>query len=110
MIRFLVALFAATLALSAPASAHYRGGVSFGFSFPLYVGPPAYYYPAYPPPMYVAPRAYYPPPIYVAPPPPRVVYREQCREFRGDATIDASGNPFHGVACLRADGLWHIVN
>lgn len=104
MIRFVIALVAmlgATLAASAPASAHYRGGTSIGIWFPLY----------FPPPVYVAPRVYYPPPVtYVVPPPPRVVYRETCREFRGDATVDANGAPFHGVACLRADGRWHIVN
>jgi hypothetical protein len=47
------------------------------------------------------------PPVYVrpAPPPPPAV----CREYRGDATIDGSGRPFFGRACLLGDGRWHIV-
>lgn len=52
-------------------------------------------------------------PYYYDPPPPRVVYVERppvCRRFNGNATIDASGRPFYGTACLRADGRWHIVN
>lgn len=61
------------------------------------------------------PPVYYPPPVYYAPP-PRVIYvvpsrpSPECRRFQGEATIDASGQPFYGVACLRADGRWHIVN
>jgi hypothetical protein len=59
------------------------------------------------------PVYYYPPPAYYAPP-PRVVYVEPrpapiCRRFRGDATMDASGRPFYGTACLGGDGRWHIV-
>lgn len=80
---------------------HHGGHTHFflGFNF----GWPAYYY-------------YYPPPVYYyPPPPPRVVYVQPrpapvCRWFRGDATDDASGRPFHGRACLESDGRWHIVN
>jgi hypothetical protein len=62
--------------------------------------PPAYYYP--------------PPPVYYAPPPaayaPAPVPASYCREYRGDASIDSSGAPFYGRACLMPDGKWHIVN
>lgn len=67
-----------------------------GFNF----GPPVYYYP---------------PPVYY-PPPPSVVYvvpqaqTPTCRRFNGNATIDASGRPFYGVACFESDGRWHIAN
>lgn len=107
MLRFL-AVAAAALTWAVPAMAH---GTRFGLSlfFPLYLGPPAYYPP--PPPVY-----YYPPsrPVYYAPPAPAYVTpappSSNCREFRGDATIDANGGPFYGTACLGADGRWHIVN
>lgn len=90
---------------SLPASAdgwghgHYRGwhhghssfALGLNFVWPFYRYPPDYYYA----------------------PPPRVVYVQPppvCRQFDGDATIDATGGPFYGTACLEADGLWHIVN
>jgi hypothetical protein len=93
-------------AAPAPAAAHgWHGGHSRVF-LGLNFGAPAYYYP---PPYYY----YYPPPVYYVPP-PRVVYAPPpapvCHTFRGDATIDASGAPFYGTACLEADGRWHIVN
>lgn len=74
----------------------HRGHTSLSLGF--HFGPPAYYYP---------------PPVYYAPP-PRVVYVEPrpapiCRRFRGDATVDASGRPFYGTACLGGDGRWRIV-
>src|SRR5271166_6306121 len=82
------------------ARGHEHGHVFLGFDFfvppyPYYYPPPAYYYP--PPPAY-----YYAPPDYSAPPPP-----QNCRKFNGDASIDASGAPFYGTACLQADGRWH---
>jgi len=65
-----------------------------------YYRPPAYYYP---PPVYYAP-----PPVYYAPPIGGTISPSNCRTFRGDASIDASGQPFYGTACLLADGRWHI--
>ncbi len=99
-----LAMVAALVALAAAAPAEARGRVFLGFNvgLPLYYGPPAYYYP---PPAY-----YYPPPpayVYAPPPPPRVA--NNCRVFQGDASIDASGQPFYGTACLLGDGRWHIV-
>lgn len=55
---------------------------------------------------------FYPRPVYPYPreivvlPPAQAPY---CRQFNGDATIDASGQPFYGTACLQGDGRWHIV-
>ncbi len=101
-------------AAATPAAAYgHRGGHS-NFFLGLNLGPPAYYYP--PPPRYYY---YYPPPpaYYYPPPPPPMAYAPPrapagpvCRTFNGDATIDASGAPFYGTACLEADGHWHIVN
>jgi len=108
-------ILAAVLLVSAPALAdgwgrhHHRGhrtSVFLGFNF----GAPAYYRP------YYRPVYYYPPPVYYVPPPPPVYYAPTyyapapaCRQFSGDATIDGSGRPFYGRACLGAGGLWHIV-
>ncbi len=125
--RFL-ALLILVLVVSAPA-AQARVFVSLGFPFfpffPFYWGP-AYYPPAY----------YYPPPYYNYP--PQQSYPQQqgyyapdayarsalqsapagavsssasknCRTYRGDATIDSSGKPFYGRACLESDGRWHVV-
>jgi len=112
-----LAVLVLALAISAPASAHSR--FFFGFGFPLFWGFPyyaPYYYPApvyyTPPPVYYAPQpAYYSPydaffnrPVYT-PPQPRV----NCRKFSGDGIDDDTGQPFYGVACLQADGKWHIV-
>ena len=109
----IIVFMAALLALTAPGGrpAEARVFVGVGIGVPAY---PAYYYP--PPPVY-----YVPPPVYYAPPPPVVVYQppapvyaapapapSNCRTYNGDATIDASGRPFYGTACLGADGRWHI--
>lgn len=115
----LFAVFAAAALLTGfaatPAKADHHGGGShvflgFNFGYPAY---PAYYAP--PPPVYYAP-----PPVYYAPPPavvyapPAPVYAapapaaSNCRTYNGDATIDASGQPFYGTACLGSDGRWHI--
>jgi hypothetical protein len=112
LIGFLVALLAA-IAFSAPAVAQHHGHghsrVFFDFDifppyypgyYPGYYPPPAYYYPPPPP-------VYYAPPVYAAPPPAPA---QNCRRFNGDASLDASGAPFYGTACLQADGRWHIVN
>ena len=113
-----------------PAEARTHVSVGLAFIAPMY--PPAAYYP--PPPVYYAPPPVYyaPPPVYYAPPPsvyyaPPPVYvvpqqpayrtvpqpqrqtQRTCRTWRGDATIDANGDPFYGTACLESDGLWHIV-
>ena len=112
MLRFFGVL-AAVLLVSAPALADgwgrhhhghrgYRTSVFLGFNF----GPPVYYR---------APVYYYPPPVYYVPPPP-VYYAPTyyapaptCRQFSGDATIDGSGRPFYGRACLGPGGVWHIA-
>ena len=70
---------------------------AYPYAYPYDYPPPAYYYP---PPTY-----YYAPPVYSAPAP-----TPNCRRFNGDASIDASGQPFYGTACLQADGRWHIAN
>ena len=59
--------------------------------------------------------AYAPPPPYSAPAPaysaaPATVSMSNCRDYRGDATIDGNGTPFYGRACLGGDGRWHIVS
>ena len=118
-IRFLAvlaALGALVAATSEPAEAHSRSRFFFGFNFGApccYYGPhyyaPAYYYPPpyyyyYPPP---PPVVYAPPPAYYAPPPAPT---NNCRDYRGDATVDGSRKPFYGRACLESDGKWHVVN
>ena len=108
---FLVALLLA-LSVSVPASAHGRVfvGIGLGPVFPFYDP-----YPYYPAPAY----AYYPPPVYY--PPPTPVYYTQpapvaaapainCTRFNGDAISDDNGQPFYGIACMQADGKWHIVD
>ena len=100
-----VLLIAATASL--PASAHSR--FFFGFGFPFYVPPyPAYYYaPYYAPPVYYAPPTYYyvPAPVVRRYPPP-----SYCRRVNGEATIDATGQPFYGIACLWPDGRWRTAS
>lgn len=122
--RFLAVLLFA-LVVSAPAYAHVF--VSFGFPFfPFYYGPSYYYPPAayYPPSYYYPPQqGYYAPPQGYAPDahapgaPPQSAPAEavspssskNCRTYHGDATIDSSGRPFYGRACLGSDGRWHVV-
>jgi hypothetical protein len=128
--RFLAVLLFA-LTLSVPA--HARVFVSLGFPFfPYYYGPAYSYPPAYyPPPYYYPPQqGYYPPQQGYYPPqqgyapdsyapqsaPPSYPAQtvspaaaRNCRDYRGDATIDSSGRPFHGRACLESDGKWHVV-
>lgn len=93
---------------SAAADAHGHSRFVFGFNFgvPCCAWGPRYYEPAYyypPPPVYYAP-----PPVYYAPPAARPA--PACRDYHGDATVDAQGTPFYGRACLGADGRWHIVS
>lgn len=33
-----------------------------------------------------------------------------CIQFQGDAVNDDTGEPFSGIACREADGLWHITD
>lgn len=106
----------ALTAASLPASAH-GSRVSVG----IYSGYPAYpaYYPYHYYRPYWGPRVVYTAPVIYAPPPP-VYYApaptvtpsatQQCRKYNGDATVDGSGDPFYGTACLFTDGRWHIVN
>jgi hypothetical protein len=100
------------LAVGVPAAAQARVFVGVGIGVPVYRP----YYPYYAP--YYAP-AYYPPPAVVYAPPPVVVAptpvvapapTSNCRQYRGDATVDGANQPFYGTACLQADGRWHIVN
>ncbi|MFZ0692996.1 MAG: hypothetical protein WAN51_02410 [Alphaproteobacteria bacterium] len=111
---FLVALLLA-LSLSLPASARGRVfvGIGVGPVFPFYdpwYYPPYAYYP-YPPPAYYPPPppAYYPP-TYAPAAPVAAAPSANCTRFTGDATSDDSGKPFYGVACMQADGKWHIVD
>ena len=104
MFRFLAGLLV-VLMTSVPAVARSHTRVFLGFG--AFFGPPAYYYG--PPAYYAPPVYYYPPPVYYVPPPVQLV-RPYCREYRGDAIVDASGQPFYGTACLQPDGRWHIVN
>lgn len=108
----LLGVFAAVLAVTLPGAAYAHSRVFLGFNvgYPgYYYGPPAYYYP---PPVYYAPP---PPVVYYTPPPAAPVYAppaapaQNCRTFNGDATIDASGQPFYGTACLGPDGRWRIT-
>jgi len=98
------------LAVGVPAAAQARVFVGVGIGVPVYR--PYYPYPYYAP-------AYYPPPAVVYAPPPVVVAptpvvapapTSNCRQYRGDATVDGANQPFYGTACLQADGRWHIVN
>jgi hypothetical protein len=87
----------ALLATCPEAGAHSRVFFGFNFGFPYFWGPGYFYRP---------PVVYLPPPVYYAP--PRVVVRS-CRDYHGDAIVDATGERFHGRACLMSDGRWHIV-
>lgn len=126
-----IGVFVLAVAMSSPAAA--RSRFFFGFGFPLWGWGAPYYSPYYyaPPPVYYAPRPVYyapPPAVYYAPGPVyystydaffnRPVYtpprarpapRVNCRRFSGDGIDDDTGRPFYGVACLRGDGRWHIV-
>ena len=115
MFRFLTVLLIA-MAVSVPAQAA-RVFVGIGVPFfPFYFGAPAYYYP---PAAYYPPSYYYSPPAYYAPQSAPAAYSpdtvapasaRNCRDYRGDATIDGSRKPFYGRACLESDGKWHVVN
>lgn len=111
------------LAASSPAEAGSR--FFFGFGFPLFGWGWPYYSPYYyapapvyyaPPPVYYAPRPVYysgydpffDRPVYT-PPAARTAPRVNCRRFSGDGIDDDTGQAFYGVACLQADGKWHIV-
>jgi len=106
---FVVALLLA-VSWSQPASARGRVfvGIGLGPVFPFYdpwYYPPYAYYP-YPPPVYYPPPA----PVYYAPPAPvAAAPATNCTRFNGDAVSDDSGRPFYGIACMQADGKWHIV-
>jgi hypothetical protein len=117
-LRILMIAGAAVAATSSPAAAgghgHGHGHSHFAFGLNLSVPccrpyyAPTYYYP--PPPVYYYPPpvAYAPPPVYYLPAPAPTV--GNCRDYRGDATIDGQGTPFYGRACLGRDGRWHIVS
>lgn len=129
-VRFwLAAGLLACVAVMTSFPANAGGSVSFGFySGPGYHHHPRHYhrhhghwgpryrsgiviYPApvyYPPPRPVYYHSYpvYPAPAYVTPHP---ALTRQCTTYNGDATIDGSGQPFYGRACLGTDGRWHIV-
>ena len=135
-----VAALVAAIALAGPAFAGSRTSVVIGvgtvfgpgpyyhhrhyhghYYRPYYRPPVVYYYPGsvyyYPPPavVYAPPPAAYPapPPVVYAPTSgaaPAPAQNAYCREYRGDATIDGTNQPFYGTACLKTDGKWHIVN
>ena len=137
-ILILAAAFVVLAAGSAAAQHHGGGGhgghghgghghshVSFAFGFGGWGGWPGYGY--WYPPTYYYPPSYgyygypyygYPPTAYAAPQgygggtvaPNTQAPARECRNYNGDATIDANGTPFYGQACLEADGKWHIVN
>lgn len=91
---------------------HYHSYPYFGYGYHSYYAP--YYWPRYySPPMYYysAPAPVYVPtsPVVVAPGNTIVYEYSNCRLFSGDATVDYSGRPYYGRACLGNDGLWHIV-
>jgi hypothetical protein len=84
----------------------------FFFGFGGFVGADPFYYSPYYYDPYYYPPTYYVPPAYAAPGAAPGVYAPtagSCRQFSGDATVDASGQPFFGTACLGADGKWHIT-
>ncbi len=111
---------AAVVALTAaPAAAHGRGRVFFGFN----AWAPPYY--SYPPPYYYPPAYYYPPPVYAPPPgygtvqplpaaPASPVYQDSsgrtCREYQTTVQVDGQWQPGYGTACLQPDGTWRMVN
>ena len=108
VLGLLVAFAAANPATAGGSHSHSRFflGLNFGVPCCYYAPAPYYYYPAYYPPPYY----YYPPPppaVYYAPAP--VAAAPQCREWRGDARNEQTGQPFYGTACLMPDGRWHIV-
>ena len=118
LLRFL-AVVILVLAASAPAA---NAHVFFSLAFPFFpFWGPAYYPPApayYPPPAYYQQQGYYAPGGYAQPAPQSAPAPAQtvapsasnnCRTYRGNATIDSSGKPFYGRACLEADGRWHVV-
>ena len=121
ILRFLPALLF-VVAVGVPASALARGHGGFhghrGFHSHVFLGfgccgfGPGYYYPAYSPYYYGYPYPTDPYP-YAYSAPPSVVYQQapaaNCRSFNGNTTIDASGQPFYGTACLGSDGRWHIT-
>lgn len=122
MRRWLVGLAILGIVIAVSPQADARVFVGVGVGVPIYAPPPIYYYPP-PPPVY-----YVPPPVVYAPPPPAPVYvapqpapastapspppsqTGNCRQYRGDATIDGRNQPFYGTACLQPDGRWHIVH
>lgn len=122
LLRILPILALAGLAtMSGMPAAQARVFVGVGIGVPAYPAyyPPPVYYP--PPPVYYAPPpvVYTPPPVVYTPPPATYTYTppapnpaptvsETCRTYNGNATIDASGKPFYGTACLGPDGRWHI--
>ena len=114
LISSFVAALLLALSLSVPASAHGRVfvGIGLGPVFPFY--DPYPYYPApayayYPPPVYYPPTYYAPAPVYYTQP-VAAAPSANCTRFTGDAVNDDSGQPFYGIACMQADGKWHIVD
>jgi hypothetical protein len=106
--------------------AHAGGNVSVGIGYwsgPGYYSHHHHHHRGYYGPRYRSSVMIYPAPVYY--PPPRPVYypaypvypvpqpvvqaTQQCMQYNGDATIDGSGQPFYGRACLFTDGRWHIV-
>ena len=118
MVLYGILVAAAVAMTAAPASAHGRGRVFFGFN----AWAPSYYYP---PPYYYPPAYYYPPPVYYAPapvygtvqplpPPAAPAYQDgsgqTCREYQTTVQVDGQWQPSYGTACLQPDGTWRMVN
>jgi hypothetical protein len=97
---------AALAALPTPASAR----VWIGFGFPLFVGPPAYYYPPpayyYPPPAYYyPPPAYYPPaPSYAAPSAQYTPSNQSCETGGAVCPMEHPVAPGSACYCTTAQG------
>jgi hypothetical protein len=130
MVRFAVRFFLlASIAVLAafPAYAGTHVSVGVGLWEPAYYGHPYRPYHPYWGPRYYGPRAVviypaapayypapypapYPGPVYAQPAPAAIpVATQQCTQYNGDATVDGSGQPFYGRACLFTDGRWHII-
>lgn len=80
------------------------GGAWYFYPAPVYPYPPVVAVVPGPPAVTAAPPAP-PPPAAPAPSQPGAY----CREFRGDAIINGTNQPYYGTACLQPDGSWRIV-
>ena len=107
-------ILAVLVALAPAASAngfhHGHSRFFFGFStfvpvfpYPVYPYYPPYYYP--PPPAYGYPPAGYQTPLYLG-----AEVGQGCREYTAPVTVGGMVVQSYGIACLRPDGSWRILN